>query len=135
LWPFFIKKAAPQKKGAAVMIGAREMLHTTPLTLNKEYRRVYYRGRVFSTPIAVVYLLKNHKPVNRLGLTASKKTGCAVRRNRARRIMKEAYRLLEQQLPIGYDYVLVARARTAEIKTQEVMAVLEKAAAKLAGGK
>ena len=120
------------------MIGAREMLHTTPLTLNKEYRRVYYRGRVFSTPIAVVYLLKNHKPVNRLALSgpaASKKTGCAVRRNRARRIMKEAYRLLEQQLPIGYDYVLVARARTAEIKTQEVMAVLEKAAAKLAGGK
>lgn len=118
-----------------IMIGAREMLHTTPLTLNKEYRRVYYRGRAFSTPIAVVYLLKNHKSANRLGLTASKKTGCAVRRNRARRVMKEAYRLLEQKLPVGYDYVLVARARTAEIKTQEMMAVLEKAAAKLAGGK
>lgn len=118
-----------------IMIGAREMLHTTPLTLNKEYRRVYYRGRAFSTPIAVVYLLKNHRAVNRLGLTASKKTGCAVRRNRARRIMKEAYRLLEQQLPRGYDYVLVARARTAEIKTQEMMAVLQKAAAKLAGEK
>lgn len=107
------------------------MLHTTPLTMNKEFRRAYYRGRAFSTPVVVVYILKNRKGVNRLGLTASKKTGTAVSRNRARRIMKEAYRLLEGSLPIGYDYVLVARSRTAEVKTIDVMRALEKAAAKL----
>lgn len=111
------------------------MLHTTPLTMNKEFRRAYYRGRAFSTPVVVVYILKNRKGANRLGLTASKKTGGAVSRNRARRIMKEAYRLLEPKLPVGYDYVLVARARTAQVKTADIMRVLENAAAKLAKGK
>lgn len=111
------------------------MLHTTPLTMNTEFRRAYYRGRAFSTSVVVVYILKNRKGANRLGLTASKKTGGAVSRNRARRIMKEAYRLLEPLLPIGYDYVLVARARTAQAKTPEIMRALENAAAKLVKGK
>lgn len=109
------------------------MQHTTPLTMNKQYRRVYYRGRAFSSPVVVVYILKNRKGANCLGLTASKKTGGAVARNRARRIMKEAYRLLEPVLPVGYDYVLVARSRTAQVKTADVMRVLENAAAKLRG--
>lgn len=107
------------------------MLHTTPLTLNKEYRRAYYRGSAFSTPVVVVYILKNRKGANRLGLTASKKTGGAVERNRSRRIMKEAYRLSEQSLPVGYDFVLVARAKTAMAKTPDIMRALEKAVAKL----
>lgn len=50
-----------------------------------------------------------------LGLTASKKVGSAVVRNRARRRLREAAR---QLLPLhglpGVDYVLVARASTAE---------------------
>ena len=35
------------------------MLHTETLTLNKEFRRAYYRGRAFTTPVVVVYVLKN----------------------------------------------------------------------------
>ena len=56
------------------------MLHTETLTLNKEFRRAYYRGRAFTTPVVVVYVLKNHKGINRIGLTATKKIGKAVRR-------------------------------------------------------
>ena len=97
------------------------MLHTETLTLNKEFRRAYYRGRAFTTPVVVVYVLKNHKGINRIGLTATKKIGKAVRRNRARRVLKEAYRLLEPQFPVGNDYVFVARTKTVFASTQEVM--------------
>jgi len=45
----------------------------------------------------------------RLGVTATKKIGNAVRRNRARRLVREAFRRLRVQLPVGFDYVVVAR--------------------------
>ena len=107
------------------------MLHTTSLKLNKEFRRAYYRGRAFTTPVVVVYALKNHKGINRIGLTATKKVGKAVQRNRARRVIKEAYRLLEPQFPIGWDYVFVARTKTVYATTPEVMKAMQYALRKL----
>lgn len=107
------------------------MLHTIPLTLNKEFRRAYYRGRAFPSSVVVVYILKNHKGINRLGLTASKKIGKAVRRNRARRLMKEAYRLLEERLPVGYDFVMVARTRAVDATMPEIMKALKNSVEKL----
>lgn len=107
------------------------MLHTTALTLNKEFRRAYYRGRSFTTPVVVVYAMKNHKNSSRIGLTATKKVGKAVQRNRARRVMKEAYRLLEQEFPRGYDYVFVARTKTTTSNTPQVMRAMQFALSKL----
>lgn len=107
------------------------MLHTTSLSLNTEFRRAYYRGRAFTTPVVVVYVLKNHKGINRIGLTATKKIGKAVQRNRARRIIKEAYRLLEGEFPLGYDYVFVARTKTVFSTTPEVMRTMKFALSKL----
>ena len=107
------------------------MLHTITLNQNKEFRRAYYRGKTFTTPVVVVYALKNHKGLNRIGLTATKKVGNAVQRNRARRVLREAYRLLEPQLPVGYDYVFVARTRTVFVKTPEVQRAMRYALGKL----
>ncbi|MGI5965920.1 MULTISPECIES: ribonuclease P protein component [Anaerotruncus] len=107
------------------------MLHTTALKLNKEFRRAYYRGRAFTTPVVVVYTLKNHKGINRIGLTASKKVGNAVQRNRARRIVKEAYRLLETEFPVGWDFVFVARAKTVYASTNDVIRAMRFALKKL----
>jgi len=63
------------------------------------------------TPWVAVYFRKNRLNVNRLGITASKKIGGAVQRNRARRIIKEAYRLTEPRLNKGFDIVIVARKK------------------------
>lgn len=107
------------------------MLHTTTLTLNKEFRRAYYRGRAFTSPVVVVYAIKNHKGISRIGLTATKKIGGAVQRNRARRIIREAYRLIEDDFPKGYDYVFVARGKTVFSKTQDVVRAMRAALQKL----
>ena len=70
---------------------------------------------------------------NRLGITTTKKIGKAVARNRARRVILESYRLLEDEIPSGWDFVIVARTRAANVKMQVVKAELEGALKNLPG--
>lgn len=90
------------------------MRNTIPIKKNTEFVRIYKRGKFFVGKFLVLYAYKNYSKVNRLGITASKKFGKSVQRNRIRRLIKENYRLFEQFLKTGYDLVFVAR-NSAEI--------------------
>lgn len=70
--------------------------------------------------------------VARFGFTASKALGGAVLRNRARRRLKEAVRIVgpEHAVP-GYDYVLIARAGTVQRRFTEITRDLERALTKV----
>lgn len=72
-----------------------------------------------------MYILKNKKNINRIGITTSKKIGNAVKRNRDRRIIREAVRKLEGEMKTGFDFVFVARGRTYSLKCQELTRVLK----------
>ena len=61
-----------------------------PLRHNSEFGRVYARGKAYVDHALVLYVLKTRAKQTRVGLTATKKVGCAVQRNRARRVMKAA---------------------------------------------
>lgn len=87
------------------------MKHTIPLKQNHEFRRLYNRGKSAVSPYFVIYCRRTGSPLNRLGITASVKLGGAVKRNRARRRIRELYRTHESGLAAGYDIVVVARAR------------------------
>lgn len=102
------------------------MEKTKALTENADFRRTYYKGKSVVTPFVVIYYRKNNQNYNRLGITVTKKIGNAVKRNRARRIIKEAYRELEKSLKTGYDFVLVARGKTPFIKMADVKAALNR---------
>ena len=107
------------------------MLYTKPLTNNRDFCRIYAKGKSLVSPLMVTYVMKNRLGYNRLGITASKKVGNAVKRNRARRIIKAAYTSTEPQLLQGYDIVLVARGRTVTAKTPQLLPVLKTHAQKL----
>lgn len=86
------------------------MIKTQSLNENHRFRALYGRGKNKAGKTMVIYVMKNRLgPVDRLGITVSKKLGHAVTRNRIRRRIREAYRLHEQEIKSGYDIVIVAR--------------------------
>ena len=90
------------------------------LKQNYEFRRLYQKGASSAGSCMVLYCRKNKLDHNRLGLTASVKLGHAVVRNRARRRLREVYRLNSPQLRTGWDIILVARGRTVTASWKEL---------------
>lgn len=88
----------------------------TSIKKNHLFSQLYNKGKSHVSQNVVVYLRKNSSLDGAvLGITASKKLGGAVERNRARRIIKEAYRILIKEEPAlnhkkAY-IVIVARKR------------------------
>lgn len=95
--------------------------------LNKDFRRLYGRGKSIVFPSVVVYYQKNRLNICRIGVTAGKKVGCAVKRNRAKRVILAAFRELLPHVSGGYDFVFVARTKTAMVKSTVVLNHLKKA--------
>ncbi|MBO4897957.1 MAG: ribonuclease P protein component [Clostridia bacterium] len=85
------------------------MKKTEAIKLNREFRSLYYRGGSMASRSLVIYYRKNKRSINRLGLTVSKKIGKAVVRNHIKRLIKENYRLREDNIKTGYDIIFVAR--------------------------
>ena len=88
------------------------MKRAVTLKENHEFRRLYQKGASAVGGPMVIYCRKNKLGHNRLGITVSVKLGGAVVRNRARRRLREVYRLNKPCLKQGYDVILVARSRT-----------------------
>ena len=86
------------------------MKFSSALKLNHIFRRLYSTGG-FANGMLVLYARPNRLGVNRVGITTGKKLGHAVVRNRARRRLREVYRLNEHLFKPGYDIVVVARSR------------------------
>lgn len=95
------------------------MLYTQILNNNKDFLAIYKKGRHFASKYSVIYVRLNGRPFNRLGITAGKKVGNAVHRNRAKRLIRLAYRETEIKLPVGIDLVIVARSHICSVKSQE----------------
>ncbi len=86
------------------------MKFTFSIKKNKEFMKLYKKGKFFVAKYLVLYVMSNKSKVNRIGITASKKFGGSVKRNRMRRLIKESYRHYEGKLKEGFDLVFVARS-------------------------
>ncbi|MEG1993989.1 MAG: ribonuclease P protein component [Oscillospiraceae bacterium] len=100
------------------------MLHTIMLNQNSDFRRLYYRGKSRNHPFIITYARKNNLGKNRIGITTSKKIGKAHSRNRAKRIIREAYRLNENIVPLGWDFVFVARTVTTTLNMNDIRPIM-----------
>ena len=91
------------------------------LKLNKDFKRLYYRGSCAVARCIVLYVRKNRGDKNRIGLTCGKAIGKAYKRNRAKRLMRESYRILSPELKKGYDIVIIARTQIDGKKCDDVL--------------
>jgi len=79
------------------------------LTRKKEFERVFNEGTVFKNNEVVLYVIPNDFQYSRLGLVVSKKVGNSPRRNRAKRLLREAYRLNKHLLKTHVDIIAIPR--------------------------
>ncbi|MCL2461473.1 MAG: ribonuclease P protein component [Defluviitaleaceae bacterium] len=85
------------------------MRFTVSLKKTVQFKAVYAGGRSCATELLVLYSLQNHTDGNRLGFSVSKKVGNSVVRNRVTRLIRENYRLAEENVKPGHDLVVIAR--------------------------
>jgi ribonuclease P protein component len=113
------------------------------LSRSGEFDRVYRDGSSNATRYLVLYSFPRKEEEEgelRLGVSASRKLGGAVDRNRAKRVLRESFWSLAERLPDGHDFVLVARPELGDLIEREgaagVTANIEEAlAGSVAGGR
>ena len=92
------------------------------LSRSGEFDRVYREGSSHATRYLVLYSFPRDEEAAgdvRLGVSASRKVGGAVERNRVKRALREAFWSLSDRLPEGYDFVLVARPAIGELVAKD----------------
>lgn len=101
------------------------MKKTISLCKSYEFHRAYRKGSFKAGRYIVVYALENRKGLSRLGISVGKKTGNSVQRSRLTRLIRESYRLSEDNLKDGYDIVIAARPakRGAEKPNRKIKAL------------
>ena len=102
-----------------------KMKNAIILNDNRDFLRLYRRGQCQVSPLLVVYARRGGVAGRRrVGITATKKVGGAVQRNRAKRLIRASWREVEGTVPGGWDFVFVARGRTPGARMQEVRAAM-----------
>jgi ribonuclease P protein component len=91
-----------------------------------QFQRVRRTGRSWSAPLLTLNAAASRRRVSRCGFVVSKRVGKAVERNRARRRVREAVRLIYGQITPGWDLVFVLRSpELATIEFVQVQALVE----------
>ncbi len=97
---------------------------------NRDFTYLFKKGESVVCGGFVCYIRPRRAGRNRLGIVTGKKIGNAVKRNRARRIIREAFRLIDptikQQTDRRFDFVFVARVKTPTLKMQQILNLMKK---------
>ena len=101
------------------------------LRRKRDFERVYADGVRVRTRNIILYVLPNDLPHSRVGVVTGRRVGKAVRRNRARRLFREAFRRNRHRLTCPCDLVLIASWNWEDLKLHaiepEVIQLIEKA--------
>lgn len=102
------------------------MLKNNVLRRKKDFTTIYNRGKSIATKYMVIFYKKNNLGYNRTAFLASKKVGKSVKRNKARRLMKEINFIYKDRLLKSYDYIFIARKDIVDVKFSELQRTTEK---------
>ena len=91
------------------------------ITQGFEYKAIVTKGRRLNGRALRAYVLVNGGPERKAGFIAGKHVGNACRRNRSKRLLREAYRKLKHHLPVqGFKVVFVANAATPQASVADI---------------
>ena len=90
------------------------------LRKRKQFLGVYERGDKIQATYFVLYMLENGRPHHRLGITASRKIGGAVVRNRIKRRLREIFRTNKQAIFPHCDLVVNAKRSAARARNHQI---------------
>ncbi len=94
------------------------------LTRSTDFKRVRRAGKSYAHPLIVLYAIKSDEPSVRVGVSAGLAVGNAVKRNRAKRLLRAAMSDLLPRTVSGSDLLLVARSLLPESNLQQTREVL-----------
>ena len=90
------------------------------LKSKKSFQFVYGKGRTVVDPLSVFYILADQGEDVKIGLAVGKKLGCAVVRNRVKRLLRESYRKNQSMIRPGLALLLVGRKAMVDVKCDVV---------------
>ena len=96
------------------------------LRAKSDFERVYDLKCKAADGVLLVFVARNGTAVTRIGLSVSKKHGGAIVRNRLKRLLREAFRLMQHQIPAGLDLIAIPLA-----KEKATLAAYEEALVKI----
>jgi ribonuclease P protein component len=129
----------PPREGTQAINGPALLGFSLPkearLLKRAEFLRVYEQGRRIEGRFMTVFILPSNRPIHRVGVTATKKAiGKAHERNRAKRLLRESFRLSRDELDavsVRYDWVLNARRSLLHVKLDKPLAELRSIAGRI----
>ncbi len=94
------------------------------LTRSEDFKRVRRFGKSYAHPLVVLVTQANNNAGPRVGVAAGRTVGSAVKRNRAKRLLREAMRTLLPSLLGSCDLILIARPGLAASNLLETRSAL-----------
>ncbi|MDR2609903.1 MAG: ribonuclease P protein component [Clostridiales Family XIII bacterium] len=95
------------------------MLKKEILRNKRDFDRLFKKGKSAGGKYLVLFFVRNGFEYNRRAFLASKKVGNSVQRNRARRLIRESFRVVEGGLKPGFDILFIARNTMTETRAKQ----------------
>ncbi len=99
---------------------------------SQEFQQVFKRGERINFPEFNLVFARNNLDISRMGVGVGKRFGNAVKRNRAKRLCRELFRLNKYKIPKGIDLIFLPKKAILESSWQELNGRIEEAGRKIA---